>query len=69
MLLILIDARSLDDSVSIKTLLELAMTFTSIRLFKIRKTAVHRERPQILNLEIGVDAFFLIMVFLPTLWT
>ena len=35
-------ARSLDHSVSIKTLLELAMTFTSIRLFKICKAAVHR---------------------------
>lgn len=67
MLLILINARSLDHRVSIKTQFELAMTFTSIRLFKICKTAVCWERPQTVNLEIWVDAFFLIMVFLASL--
>lgn len=45
------------------------MTFTSIRLFKICKTAVQWERPQTLNSEIWVAAFFLIMVFLPSVET
>lgn len=45
MLLILINARSLDHTVSIKTQSELAMTFTSIGPFKICKTAVRWESP------------------------